>query len=70
MNPEEKNIARIDLTNEEYMKFLLQYLEILMNGRVEPDRSGSGTTIRKSSTDNAQIDFINKKLTQIFKLKN
>ena len=68
MNPDSRRLLSIDLTNEEYMKFLLQYLEILMNGRVEPDRTGSGTTIRKSSADTDQIKEIDDKLTNIFKL--
>lgn len=63
-----REAKQLDLTNDEYMRYLLQYLEILMNGRVEPDKNGTGTTIRKSSGDSDRITSINNKLSQIFKL--
>lgn len=62
----------INLTNDQYMTYMLQYLDTLMKGRNKPDNSklGNGGHLRESVGEVDEIASIKLKLKTIFKLED
>jgi len=69
---EEELIDQINLTNEDYVKFLLKYLQVLQAGRVKPNSKTSGSSSQSSvwdSIDNfGDIHVVKGRLNEIFGL--
>ena len=62
------NRTNVDLTNKEYMEYILRYLQILMDGRHKPDSKGG--FVRESVGEVDDIAAIKYKLaSDIFNLK-
>lgn len=62
---------QLNLSNQDYMVYILQYLEILMNGRVKPNTKayrGGDATVRESKDECDEIAQIKTKLAKIFNL--
>lgn len=58
----------INLTNKEYMDYLLQYYKLLSDGRVKPDNKGNAGTVRESINECDAMEQVKSKLASIFRL--
>ena len=58
----------INLSNKEYMDYLLHYYKLLSDGRVKPDNKGNAGTVRESINECDAMEQVKAKLAEIFKL--